>query len=139
MDHCVSSPGNYGPFSQTISNTAPSPAIDKGFLPAITHGNIALRYIKTGLQLPSDQLWSLLLLQFETYGMTCPPPMSNRSASLPSKANISTEDYVQLLSSMCHLPGKQPPPFLNLPYITIPNLRNKVTVTRKVTNVGHTH
>ena len=42
-DHCVSSPGNYGPFSQTISNTAPSPAIDKGFPPAITHGNIALR------------------------------------------------------------------------------------------------
>ncbi|KAK1575831.1 hypothetical protein Q3G72_008762 [Acer saccharum] len=42
-DHCVSSPGNYGPFSQTISNTAPFPEIDKGFPPAITHGNIALR------------------------------------------------------------------------------------------------
>ncbi|KAK0595253.1 hypothetical protein LWI29_004959 [Acer saccharum] len=81
-----------------------------------------------------NPLYSLFeLLQFETYGMTCPPPMSNRSASLPSKANISTEDYVQLLSSMCHLPRKQPPPCLNLPYITIPNLRNKVTVTRKVT------
>ncbi|KAI9161592.1 hypothetical protein LWI28_018900 [Acer negundo] len=31
--------------------------------------------------------------------------------SLPSKANINTEDYVQLLYSMYHLPGKQPPPW----------------------------
>ncbi|KAK1578963.1 hypothetical protein Q3G72_034564 [Acer saccharum] len=50
------------------------------------------------------------------------------SASLPSKANISTEDYVQLLCSMCHLRLENNHCHglnLNLPYITIPNLRNK--------------
>ncbi|KAK1575622.1 hypothetical protein Q3G72_007002 [Acer saccharum] len=37
--------------------------------------------------------------------------MSNRYASLPSQANINIEEYVQLLYSMCHFPGKQPTPW----------------------------
>ncbi|KAK0596872.1 hypothetical protein LWI29_019795 [Acer saccharum] len=109
--------GNYGPFSQTISNTAPSPAIDKGFPPAITHGNFALRVKNSS----SNQISTSRLV------FNCHQISSGHywSASLPSKANISTEDYVQLLSSMCHLPGKQQLSCLNLPYITIPNLRSK--------------
>ncbi|KAL5833213.1 hypothetical protein ACOSQ3_016887 [Xanthoceras sorbifolium] len=67
--------------------------------------------------------------------------------------NITTEDYVQFLCSMgynnasitnlirtpviCLENNNRNGLNLNLPSITIPNLRKKVTVTRKVTNVGH--
>lgn len=66
--------------------------------------------------------------------------------------NLSTDDYVQFLCSMGYSSASitsltkntidcvEKSHFvldLNLPSITIPNLKKTVTVTRKVTNVGH--
>jgi len=67
--------------------------------------------------------------------------------------NITTEDYIQFLCSMghntasirkvtkttssCNKQKRQAPLNLNLPSISIPNLKRDTTVMRTVTNVGN--
>ncbi|KAI9159768.1 hypothetical protein LWI28_001748 [Acer negundo] len=61
------------------------------------------------------------------------PCQSRQTLAQKNMFSCSAPCVICLENNHCH--GLN----LNLPYITIPNLKNKVTVTRNVTNVGHTH